>query len=308
MDLYRQGLQRTRGTFWGRIRDLFTQKTAIEGEDLERIEELLVQADVGVAYTVKIVEGLRRSLSQGVVLDDSGLKASLHRQITDLLAVAGTVDRPFLEKRDPQRQGPNVFLVVGVNGTGKTTTIGKLAHRLRQAGQRVLLVAADTYRAAAVQQLGIWAERSGSLFAGAREGSDPAAVVHDAVSKAVSSGIDAVLIDTAGRLHTREPLMRELEKIRRVAGKIVQGAPHSTLLVLDATTGQNALTQAREFVQAAGVTGMVLAKMDGTAKGGIIIPIAGELSLPVLYVGLGEGIEDLVPFEPEAFARGLLGE
>ena len=178
---------------------------------------------------------------------------------------------------------------------------------MKKTGQEVLVVAADTYRAAAIEQLRIWAERSGAGFIGGVEGGDPAAVVHDALSAAKAKGVDSLIIDTAGRLHTKLPLMKEMEKIIRVAGKIIEGAPHSVLLVIDATTGQNAMIQAREFVRSAGVTGIVMTKMDGTAKGGILIPVTAELELPIHYVGLGEGLEDLVPFDPEEYARGLVG-
>ena len=213
----------------------------------------------------------------------------------------------FLEAPPSGGNRPKVILVVGVNGSGKTTTIGKLAARMKKSGQEVLVVGADTYRAAAIEQLGIWAQRSGSRFAAGVEGGDPASTVHDALMTAKSRGVDSVMIDTAGRLHTKLPLMKELEKIIRVADKVIEGAPHSILLVLDATTGQNALVQAREFSRLAAVSGIVLTKMDGTAKGGILIPLSGELEIPVLYVGMGEGMEDLVPFNREEFARGLVG-
>jgi fused signal recognition particle receptor len=200
-----------------------------------------------------------------------------------------------------------VVLVTGVNGTGKTTTIGKLSARAVRAGRKVMLIAADTYRAAAAEQLTIWAERSGARIVKGPEGGDPAAVVHDGLTSARSSGIDLVLIDTAGRLHTKEPLMKELEKIRRVAQKVIEGSPHRVLLVLDATTGQNALAQARTFRESAGVTDLVITKMDGSARGGFLLPVTAQLGTPVSYVGLGEGIDDLVPFDAEEYARQLVG-
>jgi len=300
-DLYQRGLEKTRGSLWGRLKGVFGGRSFIGEEDLEEIEEILITGDVGMKYTLKLVEDLRRAVTDD--LTDVQLRAYLRGWVEGVVKTGQT---PGTGPAPGSR--PRVFLIVGVNGTGKTTTIGKLAHRFKQSGVSTMVVAADTYRAAAVQQLRIWSDRSGALFLGGQEGGDPAAVVHDALKKAEKSGVDNVLIDTAGRLHTKEPLMRELGKIRTVAGKIIDGAPHDVILVLDATTGQNALVQAREFVQAVGVTGVVITKMDGSARGGILIPIAGELGLPVLYVGLGEGLEDLVPFDPAEYARGLIGE
>jgi fused signal recognition particle receptor len=300
-DLYQRGLSKTRGSLWGRIKGVFGQKASFGEEELEKLEEILITADVGMQYTMKLVEDLRGAVTDN--LSDSQLKAYLRGWIEGVVRLETKPDR-----RPIGSAGPGVVLVVGVNGTGKTTTIGKLAHRYQRAGRSPMVVAADTYRAAAVKQLEIWSQRSGALFMGGKEGGDPASVVHDALKSAAASGVSDVLIDTAGRLHTKEPLMKELEKIRNVAGKIIEGAPHEVLLVLDATTGQNALTQAREFVQTAGVTGVVITKMDGSARGGILIPIAGELGLPVLYVGLGEGMDDLVEFDAGQYAKGLIGE
>jgi fused signal recognition particle receptor len=303
-DLYQRGLEKTRGSLWGRIKSVFGGKSSIGEDELEQLEEILITGDVGMQYTMKLVEDLRRSVTQD--LSDSQLKSYLRGWIEGVVKTkppAGVLaNSPF------PGNGPKVTLIVGVNGTGKTTTIGKLVHRLKQTGQSSMVVGADTYRAAAMKQLQIWSERSGAMFVGGQEGGDPAAVVHDALSSALKSGVNNILIDTAGRLHTKEPLMRELEKIRNVAEKIIPGAPHEILLVLDATTGQNALVQAKEFVQAVGVTGIVITKMDGSARGGILIPIAGELGLPVLYVGLGEGLEDLVPFDAGEYAKGLIGD
>lgn len=300
-DLYQRGLEKSRGSLWGRIRGVFGQKPSFGEEELEMLEEILITADVGMQYTMKLVEDLRRSVTDN--LSESQLKAYLRGWIEGVVRL----------DRKPGSQptgstGPRVTLVVGVNGTGKTTTIGKLAYKYQKAGRSAMLVAADTYRAAAVKQLEIWSQRSGALFKGGKEGGDPAAVVHDALSAAVTSGVSDVFVDTAGRLHTKEPLMKELEKIKNVAGRIIAGAPHEVLLVLDATTGQNALVQAREFVQAVGVTGVIITKMDGSARGGILIPIAGELGLPVIYVGLGEGLEDLMEFDAGEYAKGLIGE
>jgi fused signal recognition particle receptor len=303
-DLYQRGLEKTRGSLWGRIKSVFGGKSSIGEDELEQLEEILITGDVGMQYTMKLVEDLRRSVTQD--LSESQLKSYLRGWIEGVVKTkppAGT-----LASSPSSDNGPRVTLIVGVNGTGKTTTIGKLAHRFKQDGQSSMVVGADTYRAAAMKQLQIWSERSGATFVGGQEGGDPAAVVHDALTSAKKSGVSNILIDTAGRLHTKEPLMRELEKIRNVAEKIIEGAPHEVLLVLDATTGQNALLQAKEFVQVVGITGIVITKMDGSARGGILIPIAGELGLPVLYVGLGEGLEDLVPFDAGEYAKGLIGE
>ena len=303
-ELYRRGLEKTRGSLWGRIKNVFGGKFSIGEKELEQIEEILITGDVGMQYTMKLVEDLRRSITDD--LTDVHLKSYLQGWIEGVVKAKSPVVAP--ESSQPPDSGPRVTLIVGVNGTGKTTTIGKLAHRFKLTGRSTMVVGADTYRAAAVKQLQIWSERSGALFIGGQEGGDPAAVIHDALTSAVNKRVSNVLIDTAGRLHTKEPLMRELEKIRNVAGRIIGGAPHEVLLVLDATTGQNALVQAREFVNAVGITGVIITKMDGSARGGILIPIAGELGLPVLYVGLGEGIEDLVPFDAGEYARGLIGE
>lgn len=303
-ELYQRGLEKTRGSLWGRIKSVFGGKSTIGEEEFEQLEEILIAGDVGMQYTMKLVEDLRRSVTDD--LSDTQLRSYLRGWIEGVVNVK--TPSGALEASPIPENGPRVILIVGVNGTGKTTTIGKLAHRFKQVGRSTMIVGADTYRAAAVKQLQIWSERSGALFIGGQEGGDPAAVVHDALTSALKSGVNNVLIDTAGRLHTKGPLMRELEKIRNVAERIIEGAPHEVLLVLDATTGQNALVQAREFVQAVGVTGVVITKMDGSARGGILIPIAGELGLPVLYVGLGEGLEDLVEFDPALYAKGLIGE
>lgn len=303
-ELYQRGLEKTRGSLWGRIKGVFGGKTTLGEEELDQIEEILITGDVGVQYTMKLMEDLRRSAKGD--LNDAQLRSYLRGWIEGAVGLAGGDGSS--EALSAGTVVPAVTLMVGVNGTGKTTTIGKLAHRFAKEGRLTMVVAADTYRAAAVRQLEIWADRSGAVFRGGQEGGDPAAVVHDALYAAMKDGVREVLIDTAGRLHTKEPLMKELTKIRSVAGRILQGAPHDVLLVLDATTGQNALVQAREFVQAAGVTGVVITKMDGSARGGILIPVTGELGLPVRYVGLGEGIEDLVPFDAGEYARGLIGE
>ena len=257
----------------------------------ERLEEALIAADVGVPSTAELV---RRLEARGEIGD---LNDALVEEVASLLG-------------EPGRLGldgaPSVVLVVGVNGTGKTTTIGKLAHRLREHGRSVVLAAADTFRAAAEEQLEIWAERARAEFVGGERGGDPAAVAYDAIETATRDGRDVVVVDTAGRLHTQANLMDELAKVRRVIGQKLPGAPHETLLVVDATTGQNGLQQARLFGQAAGVTGVALTKLDGSAKGGVAIAIAHELGLPVKLVGVGETLDDLRPFDPDDFARALV--
>ena len=284
--------------FFDRLRDslsrsrraLTQQLVAFDPNDedaWERLEEALIAADVGVPATAELV---RR-------LETRGTLEGLEEELAAMLGEPGTLDVSVR---------PAIFLVVGVNGTGKTTTIGKLAAKLREHGRSVLLAAADTYRAAAEEQLEIWAERAGADFVGAPRGGDPAAVAYDAVEASIARGREVVIIDTAGRLHTQTNLMQELAKVRRVVAGKLESAPHETLLVVDATTGQNGLQQARLFSEAVGVTGVALSKLDGSAKGGIAVAIAHELGLPVTLVGVGEGIDDLRPFDPTDFARALV--
>ena len=264
----------------------------VDVETVEALEELLISADIGVAATERIIAAISTKSRNGASLRD------LVKQ--EIRAVFAAVDTPVVVQTPPR-----VTLVVGVNGTGKTTTVGKLANLLKAEGRRPLICAADTFRAAAVEQLEIWARRAGVEMVRAREGADPAAVVFDAISSGKAKGRDPILVDTAGRLHTRVNLMNELEKIRRIAGREVPGAPQEVLLVLDATVGQNGVTQAREFMGAAGVNGIVLTKLDGTAKGGVAVAIAHDLKIPIRYVGVGEGIDDLVPFSAEEYVDGL---
>src|SRR5262245_8550 len=293
-----------RAGFLGRLRDslsksrrALTQQLAVaafdpaDEEAWERLEEALITADVGVPATAEIV---RRLEARGGL---TGLDRPLAEEIAALLGEPGSLD---LSAR------PTVVLVVGVNGTGKTTTIGKLAAELAAHGHSVLLAAADTFRAAAEEQLEIWAQRAGADFVGSPRGGDPAAVAYDAIEAASSRGRDVVIVDTAGRLHTQTNLMEELAKVHRVIASRLDGAPHETLLVVDATTGQNGLQQARLFGEAVGVTGVALTKLDGSAKGGVAIPIAYELGLPVKLVGVGEALEDLQPFDPRDYARALV--
>ncbi len=269
-----------------------------DSEDFyEELEELLVLADVGAATAQRVDYLMRRATWEERYRKGDEARAGLIRVLTKLLNVGDTA-----LKLDTK---PSVILMVGVNGVGKTTTIGKLAHQLKEQGKKVLLCAGDTFRAAAAEQLGIWAERAGAEIVRHEEGSDPAAVVYDGICAAKARGSDVIIIDTAGRLHNKANLMNELAKIRRIIDRELPGADVETLMVLDATTGQNGLIQAKQFLETAGLTGIVLTKLDGTAKGGIVFAIANELKLPVKYVGVGEGIDDLIPFQAETFVQAL---
>jgi fused signal recognition particle receptor len=299
-DKLRDGLSRTKQQIVGRFEDIVQkadtaeQRTRpIDVETIEALEELLISADVGIPATERIVTAVKARARRGESLRD------LVKQ--QIRAVIDSVETPVT----PNGSRPHVTLIVGVNGTGKTTTIGKLANLLKAEGREPLICAADTFRAAAVEQLEIWASRAAVDIVRAKEGSDPAAVVFDAIQSGKARGRDPILVDTAGRLHTRVILMNELDKIRRVAGRAADGAPHEVLLVLDATVGQNGLQQAREFTSVAGVTGIVLTKLDGTAKGGVAVAIAHDLKLPIRYVGVGEGIEDLIPFSAQEYVDAL---
>ena len=299
LEKVRNGLAKTRSAMVARITTAISGD-ALDEEAADEIEEILIQADVGVDAAVEIVDRLRERLRRA----ESGAEQIFVALRKELCQIAGG-GVPF----DPGAEltgKPHVVLVVGVNGVGKTTTIGKLARLYRDSGQSVLLAACDTFRAAAVPQLEIWAERAGAGIVRAQQGSDPAAVAFDAVSAALSRDTDVVLVDTAGRLHTKVNLMEELKKVRRSLGKQCQGAPHETLLVLDATTGQNALSQARQFHLATEVTGLVLTKLDGTAKGGIAFALRRELGIPIKLIGVGEGEDDLQPFDGETFVEALL--
>ena len=267
----------------------------LDVDTLDALEELLISADLGMPASAAVIAAVKAQPRDGTSLRDL-VKREIRR-------IFNAVDAPIVVKNHPK-----VVLIVGVNGTGKTTTVGKLANLLKSEGQRPLICAADTFRAAAVEQLEIWAKRAGVDMVRAREGSDPAAVVFDAISSGKARGRDPILVDTAGRLHTRVNLMQELEKIRRVATREVPDAPQEVLLVLDATVGQNGVAQAREFTNAAGVNGIVLTKLDGTAKGGVAVAIANDLKLPIRYVGVGEAIDDLVPFSADEYVDGLFEE
>jgi fused signal recognition particle receptor len=297
-DKLRQGLSRTAQQLADRFDDLVRRvegsdtAAGVDADTADTLEEILIAADVGVAAAGEIVQGVSERARPG-----ESLRALVKEEILRVLKA------PAMPEVSSTR--PQVILIVGVNGTGKTTTVGKLANQLKQEGRVPLICAADTFRAAAVDQLQVWADRAGVDLVRAKEGSDPAAVVFDAVSAGKSRGRDVVLVDTAGRLHTRTNLMNELDKIRRIAAREVAGAPHEVLLVLDATVGQNGLVQAREFTNVAGVTGIVLTKLDGTAKGGIAVAIAHDLKLPIRYVGVGEAIDDLLPFAPQEYVDAL---
>jgi fused signal recognition particle receptor len=306
LDRLKQSISKTRSQITAKVEDLFAGEKKIDPELLTKLENALLAADLGPRTTHQILEAVRQKLERQALSNASDLRTELKNQLLYALRIVpsanGTSTGTSGTAQEPR---PRVIFVVGVNGTGKTTTIGKLAHRLRQSGKNVVLAAGDTFRAAAIEQLGVWATRTGSEFVKTKSGGDPAAVVYDALSSARSRNADVVLVDTAGRLHTKLNLMAELEKMKRTATKIIPGAPHEVLLVMDATTGQNGLSQAREFTATAGVTGIVLTKLDGTAKGGIIVAITRELGLPVQYVGTGESMEDLVPFDAETFVSSL---
>ena len=302
LDRLREGLSRTKQQIVSRFDEIVQQADTpeqrtrpIDVDTMEALEELLVSADVGVAATEQIVTAVKGRARRGESLRD--LVKDEIRRIFDAV-----------ERRASNGQRPRVTLIVGVNGTGKTTTVGKLANLLKASGRQPLVCAADTFRAAAVEQLEIWARRADVDIIRAKEGSDPAAVVFDAIQSGKARGRDPILIDTAGRLHNRVNLMNELDKIRRVAARAAEGAPHEVLLVLDATVGQNGVQQAREFTSVAGVTGIVLTKLDGTAKGGVAVAIAHDLKLPIEYVGVGEGIDDLIPFSPQEYVDALFQE
>jgi fused signal recognition particle receptor len=294
----RERLQRTREALSGGLDRLFRGRKVVDAELLEELEELLITADLGVSTSLFLIQALQDKLRRRELADVARLKAALQAEMVGLLTSPAQPDR---------RAHPWVVLLVGVNGVGKTTTIAKLAHRDRHQGLTTLLVAADTFRAAAVEQLEIWGERVGAAVVKQKTGADPAAVVFDGLAAALARGADTVYVDTAGRLHTKVNLMEELKKIHRTAAKKIPGAPHEVLLILDATTGQNALSQARLFHEAVGVTGLILTKMDGTAKGGVALAVVHETGIPLKYIGVGEAMEDLRPFDAEAFVEAILG-
>jgi fused signal recognition particle receptor len=296
----KEALQVAKEDLGDQLDELFgTSKSAITEEQLEELESILISVDIGVETTMEIVERIREETRNNRFVTSDRVRRILRSEI---LTILRSVAAEGQELKGP----PHVILVVGVNGVGKTTTIGKLVHLFSSEGKKSLLCASDTFRAAAVEQLDIWAARTGSEIVKQSSGSDPAAVLFDAVAAAKSRGKDVLLVDTAGRLHTKSNLMQELEKMKRVASREVEGAPHEVLLVLDATTGQNGLVQARQFLASVGVTGIIVTKLDGTAKGGIVVAISKDLGIPVRFVGTGEQMEDLVPFSAEGFVDSLL--
>jgi fused signal recognition particle receptor len=327
LDRLKDSVSKTRSEIATRIEGIFGGGVP-DAEQLRRLENALLGADLGVRTTKELVEAVREKASREPLSDPAAFRQALKNELLSILnsvnansvnaqsngGGASTVARKPLQTGAATSPSstvavdevrPRVLLIVGVNGTGKTTTIGKLAHRLRKQGASVLLCAGDTFRAAAIEQLAVWSQRTGAELIQQKPGADPAAVVFDALTAARARNTDVVILDTAGRLQTKSNLMAELEKIKRTAARLVQGAPHEVLLVLDATTGQNGLAQAREFTSVAGVTGIVLTKLDGTARGGIVVPIMRELGLPVRFVGTGESADDLVPFDAETFVNSI---
>jgi fused signal recognition particle receptor len=300
-------VSKTKAALSETVDTIFLGEKKVDPALLKQLETALISADLGVGTTREILDAVREKLDRNALSDASQLKSEIKSHIVRILNASAPSKalQPGVVAGSPNGKGPRVIFIVGVNGAGKTTSIGKLANRLRKEGLSVILCAADTFRAAAVEQLEIWAQRNGIEVIKQKSGADPAAVVYDAVVAAKARSSDAVIVDTAGRLHTKSNLMAELEKMKRTAAKVIPGAPHDVLLVLDATTGQNGLAQAREFTSTVGVTGIILTKLDGTAKGGIVVAISRELALPIRFVGTGEQINDLVPFDAETYASSL---
>ncbi len=306
MRLFRKKEEQRKG-FWKKVVDLALTdvRVVVDGmdhESLESLEEKLLSADFGVGATLRLVDHVEELTRRGKVRDQKGLRDGLAEEVERLLGATGS------DELAEAAEGPTVYLIVGVNGVGKTTSIAKLAWHLRQEGLTVLLAAADTFRAGATEQLRIWADRVGAEFVGGQDRGDPAAVAFDAIDAARARGIDVVLVDTAGRLHTHRNLMEELQKVDRVIRRKIEGGPHETLIVLDATVGQNAVSQVRSFRDAVELTGIVLAKADSTGRGGIVVALAQEHGLPVKLVGTGEGMKDLEAFDPRAFVEGVFEE
>jgi len=298
LERLKSGVQKTRAGLVSRLEDALAGKKEIDADLLDELEYTLISADIGVKTTNDILERIRQQVDRKLVGDAAELRGLIRQHLLEILQ---STERPVAHVDEP----PAVVMVVGVNGAGKTTSIGKLAQRYKAEGRTVLLCAADTFRAAAIEQLEIWGERTTTDVIRQQPGADPSAVLFDALQAARARKTDYVIVDTAGRLQTKTNLMAELEKMRRTAGRVIPGAPHEVLLVLDATTGQNGLEQARRFTETSGVTGIILAKLDGTAKGGVVVAIARELNLPIRYVGIGEKTDDLLPFDPEKFIASL---
>ena len=298
LDKLKAGLKKTKNAIFGQIDNVLKAFVKVDEELLEELEELLITSDVGVNATEEIIERLRAQIKDGRLKEKDQVIGALKEILTDMIGEGGELELSTT---------PSIILVIGVNGAGKTTSIGKISNRLIKKGKRVVVAAADTFRAAAIDQLGVWCERSGAEIVKQNEGSDPAAVVYDAISYAKKRKADVLIIDTAGRLHNKTNLMNELAKINRVIDKECPGAARENLLVLDATTGQNAILQAKEFRHAANITGLVLNKLDGTAKGGIVISIKNELNIPVKFIGVGEKIDDMQEFKADEFVEALFG-
>jgi len=301
---FSKAIEKTRNSINNRLDTIFEGRKQIDEAFLDELEEMLISTDIGVQTTMLILDAIRKGVSRQEINDLDALKAAMKRELLDILH--HSEERGVADERSvPEDIKPYVLMVVGVNGVGKTTTIGKLSQRIKNEGNGVLICAADTFRAAASDQLEIWAERAGVPIVQQKQGTDPAAVLFDALQAAKSRNSDVLIVDTAGRLHNKANLMAELEKMKRIAGREVPQAPHETLLVIDAVTGQNGLEQARQFLKVANVTGIVLTKLDGTAKGGIAVAIAKELNLPIRYIGIGEQVDDLMVFDPESYVNGL---
>jgi len=295
----RDGLEKTRKNVFGKALDIISRRK-IDDETLEEIEEVLITGDVGVGTAMKIIDDVKEKIKEDGEISEENFINILKNEIVDIISLDKTEENIISAK-------PYVIMIVGVNGTGKTTTIGKLAYRYRQENKKVLLAAADTFRAAAVEQLEIWKKRAGTDIIKNVQGTDPASVAYDSLQAAISRDIDVLIIDTAGRLHTKSNLMNELKKIKRVLKKLMPDAPHETLLILDANTGQNAISQAKVFMNSIEIDGIILTKLDGTAKGGVVISIVNQLNIPIKYIGIGEKIEDIEPFNPQKFTEALIG-
>lgn len=300
---FKDGLSKTRNSFTSKVNDLVARFREVDEEFFEELEELLLQADVGVETVMELVDQLRWEVQRKNIKSTEGIQSVISEKLVEIYKDGEEINTELNMQDDL-----TVILMVGVNGVGKTTTIGKLAARLKEEGKTVMLAAGDTFRAGAIDQLVVWGERVGVEVIRQSEGSDPAAVMYDAIRAAKSRKVDVLICDTAGRLQNKVNLMNELEKVHRVIGKEIEGAPHEVLLALDATTGQNALIQAQTFKEATNVTGIVLTKLDGTAKGGIVLAIRNKLNIPVKFVGLGEGMDDLQPFDPEKYVYGLFAD
>ncbi|HEV8147897.1 MAG TPA: signal recognition particle-docking protein FtsY [Bryobacteraceae bacterium] len=298
LERLKAGIQKTRDGLMEKLEDAVSGRKEIDREVLDELEYALITADIGTPTTNEILERVRQRVDRKLVADTSELKSLIKQHLLEVLQAS---ERPVPHVTEP----PAVILVVGVNGAGKTTSIGKLTRRIQSEGRSVMLCAADTFRAAAIEQLEVWAERTGAPLVRQQPGADPSAVLFDAIQAARARKVDCVIVDTAGRLHTKTNLMAELEKMRRTAQRVIPDAPHEVLLVIEATTGQNGLEQARKFTESSAVTGIILTKLDGTAKGGVVVAISRELNLPIRYVGVGEKIDDLLPFEPETFVASL---